>query len=437
MPFHLHTAFVPFSPLPSSAITTTSPVLPCVPRHPVITPHACAAPPPRRVPSPVRTAALAALAASLLTLSPSLPDTPLTHVEPAQARPAARGGGASFLSASGEVIKDPEALLRWSLPISNKPVRSLQSELEGSISDLKGLKWSSVEAHVKRAAYVLNNQTPKILTDVPEPSANDAAALLARVADALPPLDAAVAERSTEKVTRIARDILHIVGDVEQLMVTDFPYSIPSEYKGLPWLRGRATVDLVVRKANNEQFDINGTLYDEGRMTLVLDGYSAPLSAGNFLDLVSKGFYDGNDVLRSDGFIVQAGKPKDGEGYKDPDTGAVRTVPLEIFAKGDKTPTYGLTLEEDGRGAAGTVLPFTSFGTLAMARTETVADSASSQFFWFLFEPDLTPAGRNLMDGNWAVFGYTTKGESFLKGLQKGDTIVSAKVVDGLDNLVR
>jgi hypothetical protein len=34
-----------------------------------------------------------------------------------------------------------------------------------------------------------------------------------------------------------------------------------------------------------------------------------------------------------------------------------------------------------------------------MARSEFEADSASSQFFWLLFESDLTPAGKNLLDG--------------------------------------
>lgn len=260
--------------------------------------------------------------------------------------------------------------------------------------------------------------------------------MLERVAAELPNVESAVVDKNAEKLTVSCKNLLRAVGDVEQLMITDFPFSVPEEYKNLPQLKGRATVELLVKKADNEPFDIDGVIYKEGKMKLVLDGYSAPVSAGTFLDLVNKGFYNENSILRSDGFIIQAGKPKNGEGYVDDKTGIVRTVPLEVFAKGDKEPTYGVTLEDDGRGAVATVLPFTSYGTLALAHTEFESNTASSQFFWFLFEPDLTPAGRNLMDGNWAVFGYTTEGENFLKGLQKGDRIISAKVVDGLDNLV-
>lgn len=386
-------------------------------------------------PSRVATAAAAALAATLITSTPldvtHLPSVPV--IPPAQ---AAKGGGASFLAASGDVIKDPESLLRWSLPISNKPIREIQAEFEAAVNDIKGLKWSKIDAHVKRGVYVLNNQSAKILTDVPESRAERATALLERVAAELPNVESAVVDKNAEKLTVSCKNLLRAVGDVEQLMITDFPFSVPEEYKNLPQLKGRATVELLVKKADNEPFDIDGVIYKEGKMKLVLDGYSAPVSAGTFLDLVNKGFYNENSILRSDGFIIQAGKPKNGEGYVDDKTGIVRTVPLEVFAKGDKEPTYGVTLEDDGRGAVATVLPFTSYGTLALAHTEFESNTASSQFFWFLFEPDLTPAGRNLMDGNWAVFGYTTEGENFLKGLQKGDRIISAKVVDGLDNLV-
>lgn len=51
------------------------------------------------------------------------------------------------------------------------------------------------------------------------------------------------------------------------------------------------------------------------------------------------------------------------------------------------------------------------------AREEFNADTASSQFFWFLFEPDLTPAGRNLLDGRYTgrsrcVTGHIAKNKA-------------------------
>ena len=82
------------------------------------------------------------------------------------------------------------------------------------------------------------------------------------------------------------------------------------------------------------------------------------------------------------------------------------------------------------------VLPFSAFGAVVMARPESEVNGGSSQFFFFLFEPELTPAGRNLLDGRYSVFGYLTEGREVLDKLKAGDKIESAKVVQGIENLV-
>lgn len=380
----------------------------------------------------------AVVAAGLLAFSPAVHVDSLHTPGPVQFGDfalAAKGGGDTFGSASGAVNKDAESLLRWSLPISNKPVRELQESLESAITDSRKLKWGKVEGDLRRAKGLVANKRDALMKAIPQDRVDEADSLIDSISDALPALFGAADEKKTEKLVDIDRAILRDVGKLEGLMVTAFPFEVPAEYSNLPQLKGRATIDVVVRKADDEPFDIDGTIYKEGQMTLVIDGYNAPISAGSFVDLASKGFYDGRPVIRSDGFIIQSGKPESGEGYK-LKNGEMRTIPLEVFARGDKSPTYELTLEDDGRGTAATVLPFTSYGTLAMAREEFQPNTASSQYFWFLFEPDLTPAGRNLMDGSWATFGYTVNGQKFLRGLEQGDRIVSAKVVSGLENLV-
>ena len=62
---------------------------------------------------------------------------------------------------------------------------------------------------------------------------------------------------------------------------------------------------------------------------------------------------------------------------------------------------------------------------------------SSGDYFFFLFEPELTPAGLNLLDGRYAVFGYVTEGKEVLEELRKGDVIESAKVIRGAENLVQ
>ena len=75
---------------------------------------------------------------------------------------------------------------------------------------------------------------------------------------------------------------------------------------------------------------------------MVADGYNAPVSAGNFVDLVNKGFYDGLTIQRADGFVVQTGDP-DGkaDGYVDPATGEIRTIPVEVKVRTSSGPIGG------------------------------------------------------------------------------------------------
>ncbi|MDY7022180.1 MAG: peptidylprolyl isomerase [Cyanobacteriota bacterium] len=167
------------------------------------------------------------------------------------------------------------------------------------------------------------------------------------------------------------------------------------------------------------------------------DGENAPITAGNFIDLVERDFYDGisfHRVVRDpDPFVVQAGDPNSLDpnfppeqlgsgGFIDPETGLERTIPLEIKPEGAAEPIYGQTFEEAGI----TVPPVlqNTTGTIAMARTDD-PDSASSQFFINLTDSDF-------LDGNFAVFGQVTQGFEVVDQIQQGDRIEDAEVVGGI-----
>ena len=72
---------------------------------------------------------------------------------------------------------------------------------------------------------------------------------------------------------------------------------------------------------------------------------------------------------------------------------------------------------------------------MALARPADDPNGGSSQFFFFKFDTEITPPGYNLMDGRYSVFGYLTKGKEVLEELTAGDKIISAKVIDGIENL--
>jgi cyclophilin family peptidyl-prolyl cis-trans isomerase len=231
--------------------------------------------------------------------------------------------------------------------------------------------------------------------------------------------------------------VLSKIGQLEMLMVGDgLPFSVPEQYASkLPVLNGRAKVEMLVKKTGEASFELNGKQTKEAKLVLTLDGYNAPVTAGNFVDLVRRGFYDGMKIQRSDGFVVQTGDP-DGDDFGFKENGKLRTIPLEVNVRGDKEPLYGLTPEEDGRPSGSSAsLPFQAMGALGMARSEFENDSASSQWFFLLYDSELTPAGRNLLDGRYSCFGYTTEGSDQLSRLEVGDEIISAKIIEGKENL--
>lgn len=323
----------------------------------------------------------------------------------------------------GNAITDGKALLRYALPIDNKPIREIQADLENLSDSLRARRIAGVTRGIDAAQKLLTRKEADILNSIPAERQAKATELIAQLNAGLDDIRAEATTANKEAIWAKRSQLLDLVGEIESLMVSKFPFEVPEEYANLPQLKGRATVEVETTK---------------GTMTLVVDGYNAPVTAGNFVDLVQRGFYDGLEFTRAeDNYVLQIGDPPGKEvGFIDPDTGKYRAIPLEVMVQGDKKPLYGITLEDAGRYLDQPVLPFSAFGALGMARPGDDVNGGSSQFFFFLFEPELTPAGLNLLDGRYAVFGYVTENKDVLEKLKQGDKIISAKVVDGLENLV-
>lgn len=91
--------------------------------------------------------------------------------------------------------------------------------------------------------------------------------------------------------------VSHSLSDIEAHLVPDgYTRIIPEEYSSLPTLQGRAEVDMVIRRPDNSQYDVDGKLYDKLTLHMVIDGYNAPITGGNIVDLVQRGFYNGKKV---------------------------------------------------------------------------------------------------------------------------------------------
>lgn len=131
-----------------------------------------------------------------------------------------------------------------------------------------------------------------------------------------------------------------------------------------------------------------------GPIVIRLFTKQAPLTAGNFIKLAKKGFYNGLTFHRVvPGFVIQGGDPKgDGSGG----------------------PGYTIKLEKSA-----TLLHHVP-GSVAMARTSD-PDSAGSQFYICLGKP-------SFLDGQYAVFGQVIKGMDAVKKIKKGDRMTKVTI---------
>lgn len=192
------------------------------------------------------------------------------------------------------------------------------------------------------------------------------------------------------------------------------PTNSIADYANLPRLNGTARVALKLAT---------------GTVIIDVDGQNAPITAGNFVDLVQRGFYNGLTFHRVEKqpqpFVVQGGDPLGNGtgGFVDPQTSRERRIPLEIAPAG-KPPVYGSVLPAGTRPQLSH-----SRGAVAMARSAN-ANSASSQFY-------ITLGNSDFLDGSYAVFGYVRSPEAMalVDQIKVGDRIEAATVVAGAENL--
>lgn len=126
-----------------------------------------------------------------------------------------------------------------------------------------------------------------------------------------------------------------------------------------------------------------------------------PRTGANFLDLVDRGAYDGTIFHRIEKWCIQGGDPTgSGRGnFVDPETGKARFIPLEINR----------------------ALRHNRPGVVAMARSNH-PDSASCQFY-------ITKQAINQLDNRYAIFGRVLGNLGPVMNMQRGDQIVSARIV--------
>jgi peptidylprolyl isomerase len=276
-------------------------------------------------------------------------------------------------------------------------------------------------------------------------------------------------ERIDVLLTR-QKSALLALSDIGELLVGPFPYDVPSEEKFsfLPRLQGRCCVTFTFKRNR----DILGNV------TILADGFAAPITAGNFVDLSVRGFYTGLPVktvkkkfggsssgkpsflpleslgIEPDKEVNDPSSPSAvislpilgsyREGFYDPLTAKPRRIPLEILRQDLSTGFSRLSYEGGFSGVSDSsvdtdqdskpVLSFEIPGIVAFNHGDRTL--GSSEFF--VLPSDVGPEKRKLLNGEYSAFGYIIDGYDLCQSLKPGDFIETTKVGEfGQQNLVK
>lgn len=277
-------------------------------------------------------------------------------------------------------------------------------------------------------------------------------------------------EALTETLALQKRALI-VLADIGELLVGAFPYDVPTEGKfaNLPRLRGRARVTFGFKRGKELL----------GNVTIIADGFAAPITAGNFVDLSVRNFYTGLPIKT---VKKRLGEPATGrtsffgldaydletdekspsvlasvsilglyrEGFFDPLTAKLRRIPLEIVRVdkelGVSKLSYArgfseLSTTEASIGAFKNNKPLLSFdipGLVALNHPDRFVNGGSSEFFSLQATTLESDEDRALLDGQYAPFGYIIDGFDLFQSLQPNDVIESTTVGEwGEGNLIK
>lgn len=107
--------------------------------------------------------------------------------------------------------------------------------------------------------------------------------------------EAAEIERNVTCIQYKQKLALRTLSNVGELLVEKFPYDVPKDgkFSYLPRLLGRTKVTFGISRPGKRRMDKDVFL---GNVTILADGFAAPITAGNFVDLSQRNFFTGLPV---------------------------------------------------------------------------------------------------------------------------------------------
>jgi len=365
-----------------------------------------------------------------------------------------------------------QSALLNSLPVKNELIGQVQAYLESflqllnpnvkqraQIASSSSVLWTNLQINAQRAAgmFLYNAQTLReeedavVLTDniprkkeLQEKALNDLTKDLLNLVNASRRADAPRSLLEAKCALKHLCDVGSYLIPVNSTSLGDVGL-LSSDSTTIPRLKGRATVTLTVGRRNAGP-------KDRQYIKMVVDGTNYPISAGAFIELCKKSFYNGLPIVDTafklpeldgeiiDGFtgITLGDFPA---GYRDIyGGGRIRRIPLETLrseANGTRITITGAARNSQVFTRAQPVHSFGTPGAVALLHPVGDRNGASSTFFVLRPKSPITSEILERIDKRFAIFAYIVEGLDVLNSLGSGDSILDVEVDNGAWQLVK
>ncbi len=345
---------------------------------------------------------------------------------------------------------DAELALRNALP----PTGFLNWEVEQAIAHLSEVveekKWNQVQESITYAQAVLERNRAGIIAQAPAKNQAITGQAIDQVKTAIQAVAPSIDKQQIALGLQESGKARWLFDMVLLQVLGDYDPKVPTQWQNRPLLKGGWVI---------AQMDTTA-----GKINILMDGFNAPVTTGNFINLIQKGAYNGWTITRAEkNFVVQAGNPKAAlkipaiplelrpaqasraitqtpiirreveevmdQGLSDPAVLQLKLKKIydEYGAKDVEAPLIYNQVPPKGTALA---LPFIPPATLAMTRKANQPESGASEFFFSFADKELSPPGSNIEDGNYGVVGYMISGLKPLRDLRVGDTIKQVKLLN-------
>lgn len=326
--------------------------------------------------------------------------------------------------------RTPTAALRRATPRVNAESSDIQDNLDDAAYQFRipqRKPWNSMLNEIKKAKEIAKEKRGEIFQPIVKENQAGAEAEIENLVIALDRLILACENQDVENFDKWIAKAIEANGNIMISQVNDLPFLLPKRYQELPRMTGRAELKFTIKHGDGSSFgNLSGEPLKTVDLEITCDGFNAPITAGNFVDAVKRGEFDGSKLNLSETAVIF------GNGDN------TRSIPLEVKASNEFEPRYRSPLDVASGIDALPSIPLSVNGSVSAMRSAT-DDGASSSSQFFLFNFDRRQAGLGgvaFEEGEFSTFGYVTKGLDYVRDLRKGDVIVKASVTAGGDRLV-